>query len=286
VTVAVLGPGAVGGTLAVRLALAGRQVRCVARADTAAAIREEGLTLRAPDGEAHVDLAAGDRLEKPVDVLLVAVKAPALPDALDRVVAGPDTVVPLLNGLEHLALLRERFARVVAGSVSSFQAYRETATRVRQLTPGIVVTLAGDGGLRDMLEVPGVEVREGGDEREVLWEKAARLGPLAAATAASGSTVGELRRDPEWSARLQAAVAEACAVAAADGAAQDAAGQWEIIERMSPSLTTSAARDAGAGRPTELDALAGSIVRAGRRLGVATPTLERLVEETARCPAS
>ena len=64
---------------------------------------------------------------------------------------------------------------------------------------------------------------------------------------------------------------EACAVAAADGVSLDPAGQWAIIEGLPHDLTTSAARDAAAGRPTELDAITGSVVRAARRLGIAAP---------------
>jgi 2-dehydropantoate 2-reductase len=53
---------------------------------------------------------------------------------------------------------------------------------------------------------------------------------------------------------------------------------------MPAELTTSAGRDAAAGRPTELDAITGSVVRAGRRLGIPTPVLAELLEE-ARCRA-
>ena len=55
--------------------------------------------------------------------------------------------------------------------------------------------------------------------------------------------------------------------------------QWEILDTMPASVTTSAARDAAAGRPTELDAIVGGVVRAAERLGVETPTLERLLDE-------
>jgi 2-dehydropantoate 2-reductase len=61
------------------------------------------------------------------------------------------------------------------------------------------------------------------------------------------------------------------------------AEQWEVVERLPVDMTTSAARDVAAGRPSELDALVGAIVRAGRRLGVSTPTLDRLEAE---CRAS
>jgi len=120
------------------------------------------------------------------------------------------------------------------------------------------------------------------DEREVLWEKAARLAVLAAATVASGRTFGGLRADAAWRARLVGALDEAVAVAAADGVRLSAADQWEKIEAMPAELTTSAARDAAAGRPTELGAITGSVVRAGRRLAVPTRVLDALYEE-ARC---
>jgi len=55
---------------------------------------------------------------------------------------------------------------------------------------------------------------------------------------------------------------------------------------MPASVTTSAARDVAAGRPTELDAIVGGVVRAAERLGVQTPTLERLLDEAEeRCRA-
>ena len=58
-----------------------------------------------------------------------------------------------------------------------------------------------------------------------------------------------------------------------------------MIEAMPDDLTTSAARDAASGGATELDAIAGSVVRAGARRGVPTPVLAELLEE-ASCRAS
>jgi 2-dehydropantoate 2-reductase len=152
-------------------------------------------------------------------------------------------------------------------------------------SPGTITAASRDLG-RDGLEtalaplaVPGLEVVQLDDEREVLWEKAARLAVLAAATVASGRTFGGVRDDPGWRGRLLGALDEAVAVAAADGVALSTADQWEKIQAMPAELTTSAARDAAAGRPTELDAITGSVVRAGHRLGVPTPALGALLEE-------
>ena len=275
-TVAVLGPGAVGGALAVRLALGGERVVCVAREESAEAIGRAGLTLRHGEAVLRTRPRATGRLDEPVELLLVTVKAPGLPDSLERVGTESALVLPLLNGLEHMEPLRARFPGVVAATIGRFEAYREDATTIVQKSPGAVVTVAG-GERVAALERAGVEVRPGGSEQDVLWEKLARLAPLAALTAVTQRRVGELRGDP----RLRAALDEACAVAAADGAETSPAAQWAIIEAMPFDLTTSAARDVAAGRPSELDAIAGAVVRAGRRLGVPTPTLEQLL---AQCP--
>jgi 2-dehydropantoate 2-reductase len=276
VTVAVLGPGAIGGALAVRLAASGEGVVCVARPDTAAAIRRDGLTLVSGDGEVGVRPRAVETLSEPVELLLVTVKAMHLGEALERIRGEPARVLPLLNGLEHMTLLRSRFPRVTAATVGRVEAYRESPARIVQRSRALV-TVAGD-------EVPpplaraGVEVRVGGSEADVLWEKLARQAPLALLTALTGQPVGEVRADP----RLGTLLEEACAVAAADGASTTVAVQWGIIESLPAALTTSTARDVAAGRPSELDAIAGAVVRAGRRLGVPTPTFARLLEQ---CPA-
>jgi 2-dehydropantoate 2-reductase len=83
---------------------------------------------------------------------------------------------------------------------------------------------------------------------------------------------------------MQASLDEAVSTAAADGVSLAADEQWGMIEAMPPELTTSAARDAAAGRPTELDAIVGSVVRSARRHAVETPSLDALWEE-ARCRA-
>jgi 2-dehydropantoate 2-reductase len=279
-TVAVLGPGAVGIALAVPLARAGQSVVCIARTETAAAIRSKGLTLRRDSEALTADVQAVEELREPVDVLLITVKAPDLGEALGRIRAAAATVVPLLNGLEHVDTIRERLGgRIIAASIGRLEAYRESATEIVQTTLSPIITVACEDGVGELLRAAGFEVKQGDSERAVLWEKLARLAPLAAATAISQQALGELRRDADWRATLEAGIEEACEVAAADGVALDVRAQWEILDTMPSTLTTSTARDAGAGRQTELDAILGAVVRAGRRLGVATPTLENLYAE-------
>ncbi len=287
-TVAVLGPGAVGGALAVHLSRAGQRVVCVARRETAEPVVAHGLTLELGDQITTASPEVVELLSESVGLLLVTVKAPSLERALRRIspgaVAGA-VVVPLLNGLEHVATIRERLgAPTAAGSVSRFEAYRFGPTHIVQLTQTLVVTAASNEIEEEALmqalaplAAAGVDVRPGASERGVLWEKTARLGPLAAMTSLTQLSIGELRTDPEWRATLAAAIEESCAVAGADGISLSPAEQWTILDAMSPDLTTSAARDVAAGKPSELDAIVGGIVRAGRRHGVPTPILDSLL---------
>ncbi len=275
-SVAVLGPGAVGGALGVRMALAGERVVCVARPETAAAIAAEGLTLVTDDGEHTEQLEATERLEEPVHLLLVTVKAYGLDDGISHIRTEPGLVLPLLNGLEHMDVLRAHFANVVAAAIGHFEGYRESPTRIVQQTPGLVNVAATEAP--EQLERAGIATRAGGSEKDVLWEKLARQGPIAVLTSVAGETIGELRTGQ----RLRLAIEEACAVAAADGARTTFDEQWAIIESLPDWATSSTERDVTAGRPSELDAIGGAVVRAGRRLGVPTPTLE---EALAQCPA-
>jgi 2-dehydropantoate 2-reductase len=298
---AVLGLGGVGGALAARTGAI-----CVGTERTVEAIRARGLTLVDGAETTVVHPEATTRLERPVALLVVAVKAYDLDEALDRV--APEAldgavVLSVLNGLEHVAAVRGRLAgprydvvhappAVAAGSIGTFSAaVREPGVVVQATRTHAVVRAAS----RDVdraslaavlapLDVAGIDVVVEDDERAVLWEKVVRLAVLAAATTASGLAVGALREDPAWRARMRRAVEEAAQAASADGVPTSAEAQWGMIEAMQPELTTSAARDAAAGVPTELDAIVGSVVRAGARLGVETPALVALWED-ARCRA-
>lgn len=282
-TVAVLGPGAVGGVLTVGLMEAGIDVVCIARPATAAVIRSEGLSLRQGERVHTVRPEVVTELAEQVELLLVTVKAPALDEALERVEAAPRFAVPLLNGIEHMRTLRERLpdTTVVGASIGRIEAWLERPGVVVQPTPSVVMTVAS-GAPVQLLRRTGAEVRENGSAAEVLWEKLARQAPTAAATSVTQRPIGELRSDPEWRGRLRAAIEETCAVAAADGVTLSPDAEWEIIEAMPPLLTSSTARDIAAGVPSELDAITGAAVRAGRRLGVDTPVLAQMYDEACR----
>src|SRR5207244_4011496 len=142
-------------------------------------------------------------------LLLVTVKAPALEDALGRVLAPPETVIPQLNGIEHMRTLRRRLSgsRVVAGSIGWIEAWLERPGVIVQNTPRVLMTLSSDAdhASAELLRRSGVDTRVDGSEAAVLWEKLARQAPVAAATAATQRPIGERRSAREWTSRLGSA---------------------------------------------------------------------------------
>src|SRR5438874_1870641 len=109
-SIAILGAGGVGAFLAAALARAGDDVVLIAREPTAAAINEHGIEVdSARLGTLLTQPKSAAHLEKQTDALIVATKAKDLAPALERIHTEPALVIPLLNGLDHLAVLRERF---------------------------------------------------------------------------------------------------------------------------------------------------------------------------------
>jgi 2-dehydropantoate 2-reductase len=291
--VAVLGPGGVGGLLAGALHRAGEQVVVVARESTAATISERGLRVSSVtlgDFTAHPRAVA--RLTEPVDALIVATKAAGLREALERIDRRPAVVLPLLNGLDHLALLRERLhpATVLAGTIR-VEADRPQPGVIVHTSPFLLVEMAsrhesardGMAQLARALEDAGVKARADWpiserSEAQVMWSKLVRLNALACTTSAYDKLLGEIRSTPRLRADLEGAIAEACAVGQAEGAddvdPQKAIGE---LQRAHETLGSSMQRDIAAGRAPEIDAIPGSVLRAGKRHGIDCPTIERLV---------
>lgn len=289
---AVLGPGGVGGLLAGALARAGEDVSVIARESTAATIAERGLRIESVTlGDFIARPRALARLREPVDALLVATKFAGLQPALERIEAAPAIVLPLLNGLDHVALLRGRFApeTVLAGTIR-VEADRPEPGVVVHTSKFLLVEMASryESAAAPMRALAGALDRAGVDARgdwpiapaseaTVMWSKLVRLNALACTTSAYDKLLGEIREDPKMRADLAGAIDEAAAVGRAEGADVDAAKALAELERAHATLGSSMQRDIAAGRPPELEAIPGSVLRAGRRHHIKCPTIERLV---------
>ncbi len=287
-TIAILGPGGVGGLLAGALERAGTPVVIVARESTAAVISERGLRVESATlGGFVAHPRALSSLTEPVDALIVATKASGLRAALERVEAQPKLVLPLLNGLDHMAVLRARFSgdSVLAGTIR-VEADRPAPGVVVHTSPFLLVDMACHAqavrpqmlALAEALKAAEIPVRVLDSEAQVMWSKLVRLNALACVTSAYDKLLGEIRATPELRADLVAAIEEGCAVGRAEGAQDvDPATAIAELEMAHDTLGSSMQRDIAAGRVPELDAIPGSVLRAGARHRIQCPTIERLV---------
>jgi 2-dehydropantoate 2-reductase len=133
----------------------------------------------------------------------------------------------------------------------------------------------------DLLNAAGIPARARESEADVLWGKLVRLCALALTTTAYDVPLGPIRSTPELRADLEAGVREAAAVALADGAEHDPEATIEELDEAHAELDSSMHRDVAAGREPELDAIAGSVLRAAARHGLECPTIERLADRVA-----
>lgn len=290
-SVALLGIGGVGGCIAAVLSSQGIPVTCVVREDSVRVLREQGLSMESIlFGNFSTHPAATARLDSTPDILFIATKAHHLDDALDRidpVFLNGTLIIPLLNGLEHMSLLRTRLGRrVVAGSIS-IVSEMTAAGHIRHTSPFVRIAIASDRDIEKArleavaasLSSFGLETRVLANEASVLWGKLARLAAIACTTSLTNQPIGMLRADSVWRKVLKDFIAEGIEVAKAEGAFIDPAAQLAIIDGLPETLTSSMHRDIVAGRVSELDAIAGAIVRAGERAGLGCPTIRELIRK-------
>ena len=290
-SVAVLGPGGVGGLLAALIARAGHRVICLAGDETARALRTEGIRVRSDRfGDFTAAVEADTELREPVDACLISVKHTALDAALERVrpeVLGDGLLVPFLNGVEHPATLRDRYgAARVAPAVIRVESTRTAPGVIEHGSPFAEIDLTGESvprgrldALAGVLAAVGPTVRVLDDEAATLWAKMSFLAPFALLTTRYGVPLGEVRtRHRE---ELTALVAETAAVSRACGAPADPTVALARYDAFPPDTKSSMQRDAEAGRPLELDAIGGALLRAADRHGVAVPVTRALVRDLA-----
>ncbi|MBT2363949.1 2-dehydropantoate 2-reductase [Streptomyces sp. ISL-10] len=290
--VAVLGPGGVGGLLAALMARAGHRVTCLAGEETVQALRSDGIQVSSTQfGEFAAEVDADTVLRQPVDLCLVTVKQTALQVALDRVPSGAlgdGLVVPLLNGIEHPASLRERYRpELVAPGVIRVESSRRAPGRIVHGSPFVEIDLASSTTDRGRLEAlalvlteAGVTTRVRDDESGALWAKLAFLAPFALLTTRYGAPIGRIRT--EYRHELLALVEEVAAVSRACGAPTDTAASVRLYDAFPAEAKSSMQRDAEDGRPLETDAIGGAVLRAAERHAVAVPLAANLLDEIGR----
>lgn len=280
---AILGAGGVGGLLGACLARCGESVTLVLKPESLAKYPEQ-LHLESAFGNFTVPVERSAQVP-PSDVLWITVKATQLDDALSSF-TKPDSVkaiIPLLNGIDHLALLRARFGtgRVIAATIA-VETERSAPGHIVHRTPFARLNVSSAGrsllsATLDDLQKMGFECRFIDDEPTLMWSKLVFLAAFALTTTASGKTTGEILADPEWRQLELSCIREASAVAVADGAKIDADAIIAYVMKMPPNMRSSMQKDVERGNAPELDAIAGPILRGGARHGIDVLATKKLV---------
>jgi 2-dehydropantoate 2-reductase len=299
VRICVFGAGAVGGNLAVRLALAGNEVSLVARGAALAAINTDGLQVLAGDDVLEARLSASDDPASlgPQDAVIVAAKAHQLP-------AFAKTASPLLHadtlvvfaqngipwwypalGLQTLLdpggaierlVGRERSVGAVIYSANAKvgpNIIRNTSPQRNRLTIGAVDpgSQARVAQLRTLLHTAGIESPDTDDLRPAIWQKLIGNASVSVLSFLDERTSREVFDDPRLGPAGAAIAEELAAVARAEGMAIDA-----TRAAPAPGHISSMLQDARAGRPIEATALLAAPQMIARRHAIATPCFDLL----------
>ncbi len=279
---AVLGAGAIGGLVGTAVASLGEGVTVLVRPERLPAY-PANLSVERPSGTITAAAKVAATLTNPVDVLWVATKTYQLETALQAVPSSPRYIVPLLNGVDHIELLRAHFGRDrVLPATIAVEAEKTAPGRFVQRSPFVNLNLAASAEqvlgaivarLRD-LEFTCKFIQ---NEQTLLWSKLCFLGPLALITSASGMNKGNIYADAEWKRKLISSMTEACAVAKANGAEVAPAQIQAIYDGLPSGIRSSMQKDLAARRQLELDAIGGPIVRGGKRYGIDVSTAAALI---------
>ncbi len=282
-----LGLGGVGGLLAALLARSGADVRAIIREGTVAAYPGRLTVSSAAFGDFDVPVPASAELDEVSDVVWITVKAPQLRVAIESIppsVVGGGLIIPLLNGIDHVAFLRAHFAdsRVIAASIR-VAAERTAPGTIVIRSPFAELALALDPGssreaaLEASLRAAGFGIRVVANDATVLWGKLYLLAPLALATSIVMGPIGQARQDAELAPLLSAALRETWTVARAEGAdIEDGDLDARFQAAMPDAMSSSLERDIRLGNETEFAAITDPVLRCGEAHGIPTPAFAEL----------
>jgi 2-dehydropantoate 2-reductase len=290
--IAFIGIGALGGYFGGRLAKAGNDVVFIARGATLEALRKNGLRVESSLGDfalPKVQATSDPAVVGHVDVVFVTTKAWQVTEAAQQIrsIVGPETVVvPLQNGIEAYDQLAavlgsghvlDGLCRVLAMAIAPGV--------VRHAGPKAEITIGERNNARtprleklvECLSSAEIGTRVPDNIQVALWEKFEFIASFGGVGAVTRAPVGVMRSVPEARSLLERAMQEIVGLARACGIpvrSESVAETMKFAESLPPDGTASMQRDLIAGRPSELEAQSGAVVRIGRARNFPTPVHE------------
>ena len=287
----VVGAGAIGGYFGGRLLEAGRDVTFLVRPRRAAELAKSGLRIHSRFGDASLPAPvtiAADALREPFDLILLSCKAYDLAGAMESFAAavGPSTaILPLLNGMNHLDMLAQRFgSATVLGGLCIISTTLDAEGRVFHLNDTHLLTFGPlDGSVTPRIEAIAAALAGARFEARLsdtivneMWEKWVFIAASAGINCLMRAAVGDIVT--AGGADLTAALLDECrAIATAWGFKPGDAA----VERMRAILiapgsafAASMLRDIERGAPIEADHIIGDLIRRGAAQQRGFPVLQ------------
>ncbi len=290
----VLGAGAIGGYFGGRLVEAGADVTFLVREKRREILKKNGLRIESPAfGDYHAaEVQTVTTTELPdagtFDIVLLTCKAYDLDTAMDAIAPAVQTgamVLPLLNGLAHMAILNEKFGdgKVMGGLAKIAATVAEDGT-IKHLNDWRFLTFGAQDGsdcqiadnLKALFDRTSVIANVVPDIMPRMWEKFVHLGTVASMTCLMRASIGEIARTPYGSDMLKEAFEEMATLAAHNGVdiSDDfRAEYYTLFENKDSPYTASMLRDLEHGRPIEGEHIVGFALKSAQNAGLACPLL-------------
>ncbi len=288
--IVIYGTGGVGGYFGTRLAEAGNKVTFIARGAHLKAMKEKGLYLKSYKGDAQlypVDVTDDiSKVTSPIDLILVAVKTWQLQEvamSIKQAINSDTIVLPLLNGItNHEVLCKVLPQANVLGGLCKIVSKIESPGVIHHISyePTIIFGELNNQDTKRgqlLLEVfrkAGIKTYFSKDIVVDIWKKYLYISTVSAIGALTRSTIGEMLKVPQVKKMMRDTAEEIVSIAKAKGVKLPndvIEKQFKIIESQPYDTTSSMQRDMMTGKPSELEAQNGTIVKLGELLGVPTP---------------
>ncbi|MEC5318136.1 ketopantoate reductase family protein [Brenneria populi subsp. brevivirga] len=288
--VLVVGAGATGGFFGARLAQAGRDVTFLLREKRAAEVRKSGLQVMSPHGDFSFqpNVILAKDLTPTFDLILLTVKSYALAAALEDIapaVGAGTAIMPILNGMRHLGVIRERFgAEAPIGALCRVDATLDENGYIRQLSAIQQIVYGEISGettpriqqIDALFQNIGVAAKLSGDIMRDMWEKWLFLSSLGAIACLMRGNIGQVAAAEGGKAFATALIHEVAATMKASGYVE----RKEMVDGIIHALTdensrqtSSMYRDMMAGLPVEADQIIGHLVSLAASHRLHTPLL-------------
>ena len=287
--IAVFGTGGVGGYFGGRLAQAGHDVTFIARGEHLNAIKSNGLRVDSPAGDFVVFPAkATDDVREAgeVDLVILGVKAWQVPEAarMMKPLVGPlTTVLPLQNGVEAVSqLVAELGADKVIGGLCRIVSFVVGPGHIRHtgFTPTIIIGELDNRRTERIEKIEqefngaGLDTSVATDIQVALWTKFLFIASFSGVGAMANAPAGVTRTDPKWRTLMRQAMEEIYRLAHARGVnlpPDSIDAVMASVDALPEDATSSMQRDIAAGKPSELEAQNGAVVRMAREAGIDVP---------------